>query len=76
MGLQRNVGGLDRVVRGVLGIWLAVVAVAAYGEDQRTAAAIAGIAGAGLLQNAVTGFCGGNALFRVDTTSNPSCSRE
>ena len=76
MDLQRNVGGLDRVIRGVLGIWLAVVAVAAYLEDQRTAAAITGIASAGLLQNAVTGFCGGNALFGVDTTRGRSCSRE
>lgn len=76
MDLQRNVGGIDRVVRGVLGIWLAVAAVAAYLDDQRTAAAIAGIAGAGLLQNAVTGFCGCNALFGVDTTPDPSCSRE
>ena len=76
MDLQRNVGGIDRVLRGVLGIWLTVAAVAAYREDQRTAAAIAGISGVGLLQNALTGFCGCNALLGVDTTSEPSCSRE
>lgn len=76
MDLQRNVGGLDRVLRGVLGIWLAVVAVAAYLDDRPTTAAVAGIAGAGLLQNAVTGFCGCNALLGIDTTSNGSRSRK
>ncbi len=68
MGLPRNVGGADRVVRGVLGIWLAVVAVAAYSDDRPATAAVAGIAGAGLLQNAATGFCGCNALLGIDTT--------
>lgn len=68
MGLPRNVGGADRVIRGVLGIWLAVVAVAAYLDDRSVTAAVAGIAGAGLLQNAATGFCGCNALLGIDTT--------
>nr|WP_255150204.1 YgaP-like transmembrane domain [Halorarius halobius] len=27
-----------------------------------------GVAGLGLLQNAATGFCGGNWLFGIDTT--------
>ena len=62
MNLSQNVGGRDRIVRGVLGIWLVGVAVVAYLDDRRTAAAVAGIAGAGLLQNAETGFCGCNAL--------------
>lgn len=75
MNLPRNVGGADRVVRGVLGIWLAVVAVAAYLDDRPTTAAVAGVAGAGLLQNAVTGFCGCNALFGIDTTRGSSESR-
>ena len=75
MNLQRNVGGLDRVVRGVLGIWLVVAAVAAYLDDRRTTAAIAGVAGAGLLQNAATGFCGCNALLGIDTTSDESSQK-
>ncbi|MCW8172328.1 DUF2892 domain-containing protein [Natrialba swarupiae] len=29
---------------------------------------MAGIAGLGLLENAVTGYCGGNRLFGIDTT--------
>ncbi|MEM4780130.1 MAG: DUF2892 domain-containing protein [Halalkalicoccus sp.] len=72
MTLPKNVGGVDRLLHGVLGIWLVAVAVGAYLDDQRTKAAIAGIAGAGLLQNAGTGFCGGNALFGVDTTASES----
>lgn len=68
MAIPRNVGGWDRVLRGVLGIWLSVVAVAASLDQKRTTAAIAAIAGAGLLQNAATGFCGCNALLGVDTT--------
>ena len=70
MNLRRNVGGLDRVIRGTLGIWLVVVAIAAYLDDRRTAAVVAGIAGAGLLQNAATRFCGCNALLGIDTTSD------
>ena len=69
MNLPRNVGGLDRIVRGVLGVWLVVVALAAYLDDRRTTATVAGVAGTGLLQNAVTGFCGCNALLDIDTTS-------
>ncbi len=68
--MERNVGGLDRIARGVLGIWLVVVAAAAYRDDNPERAAIAGIAGAGLLQNAVTCFCGGNYLLGIDTTTD------
>ncbi|WP_265108653.1 YgaP family membrane protein [Halosolutus halophilus] len=71
--MQQNVGRYDRIVRGVLGIWLVVVALAAYQDDERERAAIAGIAGLGLLNNALLGFCGGNYLFGVDTTGE-SCS--
>lgn len=66
--MRTNVGGIDRVLRGVLGIWLVVVAFAALHVGRRTTAAIAGIAGVGLLQNARTGFCGGNWLFGIDTS--------
>lgn len=76
MNYPRNVGGIDRIVRGVLGIWLVVVAVAAYLDDQRTKAVITGVAGAGLLQNASTQFCGCNAAFGIDTTATQSSSEE
>ncbi|ADJ13907.1 hypothetical protein HacjB3_02570 [Halalkalicoccus jeotgali B3] len=68
MNYPKNVGGTDRIIRGVLGIWLVVVALAALLAGQRTKAAIAGLAGIGLLQNAWTQFCGCNALFGIDTT--------
>ncbi|MUV85282.1 DUF2892 domain-containing protein [Natronomonas sp. CBA1123] len=68
----QNVGGADRVIRGVLGIWLVVVATAAFRVDRRPTAAVAGIAGIGLLQNALVGFCGCNWLFGLDTTTE-SC---
>ena len=48
---------------------------APYQDQKRERAAITGIAGAGLLWNVVTGFCGGNYLLGVDTTGE-SCSRE
>ncbi|WP_436345238.1 YgaP family membrane protein [Natronorubrum sp. FCH18a] len=73
--MQRNVGGTDRIVRGILGIWLVVVAAAASQDGQRERAVIAGVAGLGLLWNALTRFCGGNYLLGVDTTTE-SCSVE
>ncbi|SEH16318.1 Protein of unknown function [Natronorubrum sediminis] len=68
--MKRNVGRRDRIVRAVVGIWLLVVASAAFSEDKHDRAAIAAIAGLGLLQNALTCFCGGNFLFGIDTTSD------
>lgn len=70
MNYPKNVGGSDRIIRGVVGIWLVVVAIAAYLDGQRVKAAIASIAGVGLLQNAGTQFCGCNAVFGIDTTSD------
>ncbi|MCU4741007.1 DUF2892 domain-containing protein [Halobacteria archaeon AArc-m2/3/4] len=74
MVLPQNVGGLDRIVRAVLGIWLVVVAVAAFrdGDDRRVTALTAAVAGAGLLFNVWTGFCGCNAVFGIDTTATDS----
>jgi hypothetical protein len=68
--MQRNVGETERAVRGAVGVWLVVVGVAAARTGKRTAALTAGLAGLGLLQNAATGFCGGNWLFGVDTTAD------
>lgn len=66
--MERNVGGLDRIVRGVLGTWLVVVGLAAHLDGERTRAVIALIAGSGLLVNAIGRFCGGNYLLGIDTT--------
>lgn len=70
MAFERNVGGIDRIVRGVLGTWLLAVAVSAVFDDQRGKAFAAGIASSGLLFNVVTGWCGANAVLGVD-----SCQR-
>ena len=64
---RRNVGGRDRKARGVLGVLLGLAAVVALGFDRRTQAAVVGVAAAGLLFNAVVGFCGLNALLGIDT---------
>ncbi|WP_247729605.1 YgaP family membrane protein [Halovivax limisalsi] len=72
--MDRNVGGLDRIVRGVVGIWLLVVAVAALAVGARGRATIAAVAGAGLCWNALTRFCGGNYLLGIDTTGD-NCDR-
>lgn len=67
MAFERNVGGIDRIVRGVLGVWLLAVAVGAGLDGQRGKAFAAGIASAGLLFNVVTGWCGANAVLGVDS---------
>lgn len=67
--MRTNLDRTGRIARGVVGVWLVAVGVSAYRVERRTAAAIAGIAGLGLLQNAVTGYCGGNRLFGIDTTT-------
>jgi hypothetical protein len=67
----KNVGGLDRKLRAVLGTLLALAGAGLFATGRVTVAVMALAGGAGLLFNAVTGFCGMNALFGVDT-----CSRE
>jgi uncharacterized membrane protein len=72
MALQKNVGGTDRLARGVGGTALAVLAIAAYATGRGPVALVAALAGAGLLFNAATQFCGVNALLGIDTCSrNP-----
>lgn len=70
--MRQNVGRIERIVRGVLGIWLVVVAGGAFRVKRHTTAVIAGVAGLGLLQNAVVGFCGCNWLFGLDTSRDQS----
>lgn len=69
MQLEQNVGGADRLVRGVLGTTLAVAAGVAAVSGAWLVAVTAGVVGAGLLFNAATQFCGVNALLGVDTCS-------
>lgn len=65
-----NVGGKDRLLRAVLAVVSTVVAVQALRGGRRKIGAVAGLAALGAGFNAVTGFCGLNALLGVDTTEN------
>lgn len=69
---MRNVGGYDRLARAALGLLLVGIAVVASVSGQQTLAVFGMIAGAGMLFNAATQFCGINALLGLDTCSyNP-----
>lgn len=72
MDLQQNMSQADRIIRGVLGIWLLAMSLGALTDKRGTVAAITGIAGAGLLSNSLTGHCGGNALLGINTAENSS----
>lgn len=71
MQLERNVGGLDRIARGLLGIGLVAVACGAFSSDRRMTGIVATVASTGLLFNAISGRCGLNKLLGINT-----CSRE
>jgi len=74
-GNVRNVGGLDRKLRGVGGTVLVIGGAGAYATGLGSApiAAVLALTGVGLLFNAVTGFCLLNALLGVDTCSGKEC---
>jgi hypothetical protein len=69
MALERNVGGLDRIARGVVGVALAGLAVGALVTGRGGVAVTSAVAGGALLFNAATQFCGVNALLGIDTCS-------
>lgn len=69
MALQKNVGGWDRFVRALLGVPLVAGAAVAVVGGYTVVGIGAGLAGAGLLFNAATQFCGVNALLGIDTCS-------
>lgn len=66
--MHSNLDDFDRIVRGIAGIWLFFIAISAFRARRRATAAIAGIAALGLLQNSLTGYCGGNRVLSLDTT--------
>ena len=76
MELKQNMSKGDRIIRGVVGIWLLAFSVGALLDNRRVIGVTAGIAGLGLVQNFVTGHCGGNALLGIDTSDGRSCSIE
>ena len=71
MALQTNVGGTDRIARGLLGLALLAGAVGAMLADMRSLGVAVAVAGVIVLFTAVTRFCGVYTLLGVDT-----CSRE
>lgn len=68
---EKNVGGLDRIARGIVGVGLLVVAIGALLTDRRSTAVATALGGMALLFNFTTGRCGLNKLLGIDT-----CSRE
>jgi hypothetical protein len=68
MSLTRNVGGLDRLARGLLAVVLTVVSLRALTDGRRTVALLAGLGALGAGFNATTCFCGVNAALGLDTT--------
>lgn len=64
---ERNVGGVDRLVRAALAVLLTVVAVRALRSGRRSAGLLALLGALGAGFNAATCFCGLNAALGVDT---------
>ncbi|WP_290818378.1 DUF2892 domain-containing protein [Halovivax sp.] len=72
MAPEKNVGGLDRTFRAILGTLLVAVAVDAAIDGRRAVSVAVGLVGAGLLFNAATRYCGLNATLGIDTCSDGS----
>jgi len=67
----RNVGGIDRLARGVLAVVCLTAGGWALVAGSTLPGAVALAAGLGFGFNAVSGFCVANAVLGVDT-----CSRD
>jgi hypothetical protein len=66
--MESNVGGRDRLARGIVAVLLTVVAVKALASGNRWRGLALGVAALGLGFNAVTCFCGLNRTLGIDTT--------
>ena len=67
MDLDANVGGTDRLLRGVGAVLLSIVAVRALTAGKRTSGLLAAVGAIGLGFNATTCFCGMNKTLGIDT---------
>ncbi|MDY6779863.1 MAG: DUF2892 domain-containing protein [Halobacteria archaeon] len=80
LGIEKNVGGIDRKIRGVLAVVslvLGVATLAGYLELPVLVGVVALVAGAGLGFNAVTQRCLGNKLLGINTCSvEPEASND
>lgn len=66
--MDRNVGGRDRLIRGLLTVVLTVVAIGALRDGRRTGGLLAGVGALALGFNTTTCFCGLNHALGLDTT--------
>lgn len=69
LDFERNVGGIDRLARAAFAAVFLAIGVAALVWGRPTLALGSFFASAGLGFNAVTGFCGVNAVLGIDTCS-------
>jgi len=67
MDLDANVGGTDRLLRGLGAVLLSIVAVRALTAGKRTSGLLAAVGAIGLGFNATTCFCGMNKTLGIDT---------
>lgn len=65
---EQNVGGTDRLVRGVFAALLSVIAVSALRKRNYLTLLVAGAGALGLGFSATTCFCGLYEALGVDTT--------
>ena len=72
MTFQRNVGGIDRIARTILAVVFLGIGVLVFTDGRQALGAGVLIAGAGLGFNAVSGFCGLNAMLGVNTCTRDS----
>lgn len=70
MAFERNVGGRDRLLRGILALVLAVVALASVLTGRRTMGLLTAVVAVGLALNYITCFCSLNRLLGLDTTED------
>ncbi len=67
---EKNVGGRDRLVRGILAVLLTVVAVNTLRNGRRKTGLLALVGALGFGFNAATCFCGTNKALGIDTTAD------
>ncbi|PSP31340.1 DUF2892 domain-containing protein [Halobacteriales archaeon QH_10_67_22] len=71
MEFDTNVGGRDRLARGVLAVAFTVLAVTAFRKGKRAGGLLALVVAFGFGFNATTCFCGLNETLGIDTTDDP-----
>lgn len=68
--MDRNVGGTDRILRGILAIVFGMTAVAAFATGRRTGGLLASVVAIGFALNYAICFCSVNKLLGIDTTES------